>query len=138
MFAKRLFYASASLLMLALAYHLGATSAIGQTGGIITDAYDPGLGSFAVTSTGAVYFASYGGTETPSNPTWSHVGTIPAGSSIVTIQEAGGTVVHAFDANGGFWVSTDYGRTWALRGNVVGAPTPARTESFGQLKTRYR
>ncbi len=50
---KRLFYASASVLMLALAYHLGATSATAQAPGNPVVAGD-GLG-IAFTANGDVY-----------------------------------------------------------------------------------
>jgi hypothetical protein len=60
--AKRFFYASAGILMLALAYHWGATSVIAQTGGasVVGVAYTPGLANSSVTAicaNGDVYAA---------------------------------------------------------------------------------
>lgn len=64
MLYKRLFYVSASLLMLALAYHLGAASATAQaTGTIVALASDgSGLGRYmAVTADGQVFVSNDGG-----------------------------------------------------------------------------
>jgi hypothetical protein len=142
MSAKRFCYVSCSLLALMLAYQLGVTAAHGQASGLIVDADDPGLGSYVVTSSGAVYFALYGSQE-PAAPRWSLRGTIPASASVVRIQGAGtnsvgNDVVHAFDANGNFYVSSDGARTWSRRGNVLGAPTPAIRQSWSEVKQRYR
>ena len=141
MSAKRMFYVSCSILALTIAYQLGVTSAHGQASGTIQDADDPGLGSYVVTSSGAVYSALYG-SNLALTPRWTLKGTIPTGSPVVRIQGAGTTatgvdVVHAFDANGDFFVSADAGRTWARRGNVFGGTTPALRETWGELKSRY-
>jgi hypothetical protein len=141
MFAKRLFYASGAVLLLAVAYQLGVTNAQGQSGGTLADVHDTGLGSYAVTPSGAVYFSFYGSISAPA-PHWSLRGSISSSSPIMHIGDAetdasGQVVVHAFAENGNFYVSTDDGRTWSLHGNVFGAATPALNESWGQLKSRY-
>lgn len=141
MFAKRLFYASGAVLMLAIAYQLGVTNAQGQSGGALADVHDTGLGSYAVTPSGAVYVSLYGSLSAPA-PHWSLRGNISSSSPIMHIGDAqsdvsGQVVVHAFAENGNFYVSTDDGRTWSLHGNVFGSPVPARQESWGQLKARY-
>ena len=60
MFAKRLFYASAAILCLALAYHFGATSATAQAPGNPVVAgwqsvYGGGTASIVMTANGDVY-----------------------------------------------------------------------------------
>jgi len=56
MFLKRLLYASASLLMLALAYHLGASTAVAQapSNPVVGMAYG-GSAAFAATADGDTY-----------------------------------------------------------------------------------
>lgn len=71
MFLKRLFYASASILMLALAYHLGATNAGAQAPGNAVVAVVPPDGAGGVSGNGAVVtangdiYASSGGSFAP-------------------------------------------------------------------------
>ena len=139
--AHKFFYVCAGILMLALAYQLGASTAHGQGVGTVLDADDPGLGSYVVASSGRVYFALYGTNLAPA-PRWTLKGTIPSAAPIVRIQGAGTgptgiDVVHAFDADGNFFVSADAGATWARRANVFGGATPAQSSSWGQLKARY-
>ena len=139
---KRFFYASAAVLMLAIAYQLGTREAAGQSVGTVAFAHDTGWGSYVVTPSGSVYWSYYGTIQAPA-PRWTFRGTIGSSSPIVRIGDAvsdasGQVVVHAFAQNGNFYVSTDDGRTWSLRGNVFGSPTPALRESWGQLKSRYR
>ena len=52
---KKLFYASASILMLALAYHLGAQNATAQAGSTIVGVTGGGPGLIVVTLNGDVY-----------------------------------------------------------------------------------
>jgi hypothetical protein len=118
------------------------TNARGQAGGVAVAASDPGLGSYVVDASGAVYFTLYGSNLAPA-PHWSFRGTISSSNPIVHIEGAGTTstgqdVEHAFASNGDFFVSGDGGRTWSRHGNVFGAATPALHESWGQLKARYR
>jgi hypothetical protein len=77
MFLKRVFYASASILMLAIAYHLGASTATAQAPG------NPVVGmagSDVVTANGDVYVISGipGGTATYSH--WVLAGNVFGGS----------------------------------------------------------
>lgn len=69
MFLKRFFYASASLLMLALAYHFGAGSAIAQAPGNSVVAMD---GTFIATANGDVY----SGSGISSHSTWTYLGNV--------------------------------------------------------------
>ena len=58
---KKLFYASASILMLALAYHFGATSAGAQAPGnpVVGVTYVAAGSAFAVTANGDIYISGY-------------------------------------------------------------------------------
>lgn len=139
--ARKFFYVAAGMLMLAIAYQLGVTTARGQSIGTLADVLDTGYGSYAVTPSGAVYFSYYGSLSAPA-PRWSFRGTISSPSPIMHIGDAGQEVsgsvtVHAFAQNGNFYVSLDDGRTWSLHGNVFSGATPALHESWGQLKSRY-
>src|SRR5689334_11061127 len=142
MLAKRIFYVSASILALAIAYQLGVTTAVGQSGGPLAAANDPGMGSYAVTSSGAVYLSDYG-SLTPVAPHWTFKGTIPAVAPIIDIESAGtdnagNAIAHAFDSAGNFYLSSNNGVTWSRRGNVFGTPVPAQQQSWSQVKARYR
>lgn len=63
MFIKKLFYASAAVLMLALAYHLGASTATAQASGnpvvAVTPGGYPGDNITVVTANGDVFGALY-------------------------------------------------------------------------------
>jgi len=95
--ARKFFYVCAGMLMLALAYHFGASTAVAQAPGnpvvaLIGPYQGAPFASAAITANGDVY-----------------------STSISTLD------------NG-----------WTFRGNIfAGGPTPARQESWGQLKSRY-
>jgi len=139
--ARKFFYVCAGMFLLALAYQLRVTNARGQAAGVVVAVFDPGLGSYVVDASGAVYFTLYGSNLAPA-PHWSFRGTISSSSPIVHIEGAGTTstgqdVEHAFASNGDFFVSSDGGRTWSRHGNAFGAATPTAQQSWGQLKSRY-
>ena len=92
--ARKFFYVCAGMLMLALAYHFGATTATAQApGNSVTAAFgNAGFPGFAFTANGDVYYTANVGSPAP----WQHINNI---------------------FNGG--------------------PTPARQESWGQVKARY-
>lgn len=81
--AKRLFLVSAAILMLAIAYHLGARNAAAQSGAAIVgfSAYDNGY-LFVLTSDGEVYMRR--GTTTGWTMPLAHVGNVWDGT--VNIQ----------------------------------------------------
>jgi hypothetical protein len=89
MFLKRLFYASAAILCLALAYHYGATSAIAQAPGdpVVAAAAD---GSFywVVTANGDVYCPRSNVTE----PTWIKSGNVFGGGPVPAQRETFGAL----------------------------------------------
>jgi len=95
---RKFFYASAGLLFLALAYHLGVLNASAQ-----------GVGNPVVAA--------------------------------CQVQNGGGWLEPvAITANGDVYKASQNATTWQLVSNVYTgpAPTSARTESFGSLKSRYR
>lgn len=63
---KRIFYASASVLMLALAYHLGASTVNAQPGSTVTGVTDTGYGVLVMTANGDLYLRTF---ESPSTLT---------------------------------------------------------------------
>lgn len=81
MFLKKLFLGSASVLMLALAYHLGASTATAQapSNPIANVAYVswPGNGLVAMTTNGDSFFSSDNGA------TWQHAGNVFSGGGPV-------------------------------------------------------
>ena len=83
---KRFFYASAAVLMLALAYHLGAGSATAQppSNPVVGVAAVPG-GMFAGTANGDFYVFGNGGPAA-----WRFAGNIFSGSPTPTQQESWG------------------------------------------------
>ncbi len=137
MFAKRFLYVAAAIMCLGLAYHLGATNAQGQAGGVTVTAADmEGGGSAVVTSNGDVYFGLY--PSSGRGARWSRQGNIGANSVIVSLSMPDGNYVHALAANGNFYVSPDLGRNWAPMGNAFGSPVPTTPMSWGRLKESYR
>ena len=77
---KKLFYASASILMLALAYHLGATTATAQAPGNPIVGF---AGALACTANGDVY--GIAGVD-PTYGHWNRVGNIFAGGPTPAAQ----------------------------------------------------
>ena len=133
MFAKKLFYVSASLFLLAAAYHLGATRAGAQSGAGIE-----GASSQAVPGATVPYRASgvVGRTFYLLNGNGSQV-TYPVpipGTSHVVATDPGYIMVLL---DNGDWLQFT-GSGWDRVGNLLGAPTPAATQSFGALKAKYR
>jgi hypothetical protein len=125
---KKFFYACAAILCLVLAYHFGATSARGQSGGLFQ--VIPGSpGWVRVGET--VYTTDF-------NPScW---GPLPgallppvSASSLVYLDG-----LRAITDSGEGWVNNAGGSGWRSVGTVPSTPTPAKKVSFGQLKARYR
>jgi hypothetical protein len=79
---KKLFYASASILMLAIAYHLGATTAAAQAPGnpVVATfsfaAYQGGQPAAIVTANGDIYYNASGVTYQPG---WYRLGNVFTG-----------------------------------------------------------
>ena len=58
---------------------------------------------------------------------------VPGTERIVATDPGGATVL----LENGNWLKFD-GSAWVLIGNLVGGPTPAQTETWGAMKSRYR
>jgi hypothetical protein len=123
MFLKRLFYASASLLMLSVAYHLGASTASGQTPSFrvlwLTDVLSGDTFYHLNPVHGWVPTAAIDVPPVPPNSLISF-----SSANHLAITESG---------EGWYWFNG-----WRSAGIVPGGATLTRTESFGALKARYR
>jgi hypothetical protein len=132
--AKRFFYVCAGLLCLALSYHLGARNATAQGGllevGAVDDVGDETYITGAAGRTVYWFDANNNRTEGQALPP------VPGTSPVLA---TGATGNHVVLENGDIY-SRDFGAPsgWVFRGNLVGSPTPAASESMGSLKARYR
>ncbi len=126
---KKFFYACAAILCLVLAYHFGATNAHGQGSSLLRY-----VGS---TDQSTVWYATDNGIWTITETGWkspSQVGSpeppVPA-SQVVAYnnKRVVTTAGEGFYESGGSWVSV---------GLIPGGPTPVTSQSFGQLKAKYR
>ena len=140
MFLKRMFYASASILMLAGAYHLGAQNAGAQAGGamevasISTPPFSNATASFVVNR--VLYTSQYtnGGYWWPIPAQASTVGPIPGTAPIAAAYGPAGFVLLT---NGDVYRAGGSG-TWEYGGNLLGGAVPATQSTFGALKAKYR
>lgn len=131
--ARKFFYICAGILMLALSYHLGASSADAQAVGLGlvcrlagTDMY--GSESFC-TPNGDVYQYWSGHWTKASNV----FGGAPGGRTVVSYDSG---VALASNGEVFFQPMMGYG-PWSSRGFPVGGPVGTLQESWGQLKSRY-
>ncbi len=131
---KKLFYASASILMLALAYHLGGAAARANVSATIeVPSFNGSWVSGVMGRT--VYTACCGGG--PQCPFVVQIlGGIP-GTDPVIASSSGGNVDFVLLANGDIYRGDLSTAAWTLAGNLNGA-TPAARQTFGQLKAQYR
>jgi hypothetical protein len=141
MFAKKFFYVCAGIFLLAASYHLGARSATATglagmlSGGELQ--YENGVryASFAVNRVFYGFATEQSGTAyapltTPSQP-------IPGTASIESTLELGDNFAFVLLSNGDAYVS-DTGAPWQYQGNLTSQTTATQSESWGQLKARYR
>jgi hypothetical protein len=136
--ARSFLHVSLGIFALATAYHLGVRNAGAQAGGetLVDIAWRRADGyAYAVTTTGAIYAGP--GYCQP----LAHVGQMPAGCVPVCVLDG--------DVGGSLDIGCSDGSVWTVQGsvpsitvapcvNVFSGPTPARQESFGGVKTRYR
>ena len=84
---KRLFYASAAILMLSLAFHFGYTTAMAQApGNSVVAAGGIGLGAWVVTANGDIYRGDGAG----SAETWTHFSNVFSGGPTPALHESWG------------------------------------------------
>jgi len=138
--ARKFFYVCAGMLMLALAYHLGATQANAQLGSITAVGIEQGRVAMAVGRT------VYGFEAPPNSPPGSGqlvgvLGGVPRVSPIVGCAYTQGTMWAVLENGDVYWACvlgcTPQG--WIYSGNALGGspPVPTASESWGQLKSRY-
>jgi len=139
-FAKRFFYACAGIFLLAVSYHLGARSAT-ATG--LADALagadlhnDNGVetASFAVNRVFYAFATEQSGTAYAPVPATSDP--VPGTASVVA-TDVRGLTGFVLLSNGDAYVSDESG-PWQYQGNLTSIPTATQSESWGQLKARYR
>jgi len=136
--AKRFFFGCAAMLMLAMAFQLGATLAHGQAAGneVVDIAWRRSDGyAYAITKGGEIW----------ANPgscgSWSLVGHMPAGCVPSCMLDG--------DVGGSLDIGCENGDFYNLRGAVPavtvafcssfhGAPVPGTAKTWGEVKARYR
>lgn len=130
---KRLFFVSASILMLAIAYNLGARNVQAQAGDpVIVDIER----TMAVAGNGDVYYCNDG-----LHDCWEHIGNVfngnPGGDRVIALSFDGRFV--ALTASADVYESAfgNYALPWTRRGNVLGALT-VQPETWTGVKTKYR
>jgi hypothetical protein len=131
--ARRFFYVCAGLLMLAIAYHLGATSATAQASAVI-GGIGCSPGSLTPNISLVVNRVVYRGTGNqyafqmlPPLPP------IPGTSPVVALDAS--CCGFALLENGDVWAGG--GPTWSYVGNVLSGATTAAQKSWGQVKAKY-
>jgi hypothetical protein len=130
---KRLFYASASILMLAAAYHLGASSATAQarsasalSGTITAPGLFKSVGDHYTAVIGRTFYESGSPLPVPIPETVDAIATGFGGTNADEVMLANGNV-YSWNGSG-----------WTYHGNVVGGVTAASAQSWGAMKARYR
>jgi len=133
---KKLFYASASILMLALAYHFGAASAGAQSPGTIQGA---SAGPATGYATGVVGRTFYYKRHNSNEPGGTVPDPVPGDSPVIATQGSGpGSIQVAVLENGDVYSRNLNESAWVYFGNLVGSPTHAAQQTWGQLKAQYR
>jgi hypothetical protein len=139
--SRSFLHVSLGILALAAAYHLGARSATAQAGDPVVDLGD-GVNNTpyylsAVTADGDFY-GSVNGTQ------WVFQGQVFSGGTQTNkVAALHGPINNTpyfasiVTENGDVYGSVS-GAQWVPLGNVLSGPTPARQESFGAVKARYR
>jgi hypothetical protein len=127
--AKKFFYVCAGLLCLALSFQFGAQSAVGQSTPVI-EAVDCGSGTVS---------AIVNGVWEQVDPTTGAIrqsAPVPVAGQVIATGSSYGVIVYE---NGDIY---QWGggpiAGWTRTGNLVSGPTPAKAESFGSVKARYR
>lgn len=137
MLAKRFFYVSTALFLLAMTYHLGATSATSQSQSVV--AGTSGTFQAAILSGGALYTGNY------SSGLWTAAGPFslpkPGVVAAVGYGNGSGSVVYE---DGDFYLQSQdpdslSGVHWIRAGNLLGAtPSVTRATTWGKVKADYR
>ena len=124
--ARKFFYVCAGMLMLALSYHLGATTATAQAAGSLECASYSGNAAWAVAGHHLYYLSNSAPRE------FVDYGPLPNATRAVACGPLGVVL-----EDGSVWQSS-FGE-WVQFGQFpLGGPVPAQQQSWGQLKARYR
>ena len=94
--ARRFFYVAAGMLMLALSYHFGASTAGAQAPGNSVVAATP-----SCQSCGQIVFTANGDVYSGAFAQWQHVGNVFTGSPTPALQESWGQVKSRYAPNRG-------------------------------------
>lgn len=136
--AKRFFFACAGLFLLALSYHLGASTATAQAGSpsIVGVAWRLADGhAYAAASDGSIF-------ATPGYcAAWTRVGQLPAGEvpTEVLDGDVGGSMDVMCASGNAYTVTGSFPSIGlVLCSSIYSSPTPATRSTWGNLKARYR
>jgi hypothetical protein len=133
MVAKRFFYVCAGIFLLAAAYHLGALSAVAQSGDVVSCASVKENQDATSAVIGRVF--CFQPTSTPPIVCYASV-PIPGTSPVVACGIAGSGYPMAVLANGEVW--RHGGTAWELMTTYRTGATPSTQESWGGVKAKYR
>ena len=133
MTARKFLYVCAGVFLLALSYHLGASTVGAQGAGLGLICRLDGTDMYSTESfctPGGDVFQYWGGHWTKTSNVF---GGAPGGRLVVSYDSG-----VALASNGEVFASAllGYG-PWTSVGFPIGGPTPAMQESWGQLKSRY-
>jgi hypothetical protein len=136
--ARAFFFVCAGIFLLALAYHLGARSAGAQVSTTIQGLAVGGPDSRTITFVrNGLFYQSPNGRAGP----YVVPVPVPSGSPVVaTGGQPGPYGIYGLVVleDGSVYVyETGLSSEWQLQMNIIGAPTPAQSITFGQLKTKY-
>lgn len=130
--ARQFFYVCGGVLMLALAWHFGATSVV-MAQAANNPAVSIGSDGIVLTAGGDVYRYDNGRYTLYSN-ILQHAGvTLDPGDSFVAIGASTAITAYGEEFSGQGGLSQ-----WIHRGNIFGSTTSATRTSLGALKGRYR
>ncbi len=132
---RKLFYALTSILVLALVYHFGASTALSQSGAIIQGACVDWAGTGGTVISGVVGRTFYKYTMSGGKMQGDALGLLVPGTSPI-IATSGAQPIVLLE-NGDIYSIRD-GTQWVYEGNLIGALTPATQPTWGQLKAQYR
>ncbi len=132
--ARTFFYVCAGLACLTVAYQFGASRAAAQVGGAFEGA---GFNSYPALEVSFCAGRVLHWSQSTNGTDWLIPARLGAGGQPVpgTAPIAACKYGYVLLANGDLY--QDIG-SWSYIGNLIGAPTPASRQSFGQLKARYR
>ena len=134
--AKSFAYISASIFLLALAYHLGAGTAQSQTTGVIDVA---NVGYHATSAVIGRVFYFQGSEASP--PTSAGLPPIPGTAAVIACGIPEGSALPTVVlANGEVWRGggSQGPGPWELVTTYPIGTTPTKTSTFGSVKARYR